>query len=285
MNIRNLFLLIYAACVAYVGYEAYTYTGLYRWFAEWEIAQFGGYSLKLTLFAALLVLCLPLIVVARLFGVSRGPQPKAAAKPTSPAGVFLVGLVALAAGGGLGWYAYGVASAPASVERFDLSKTSAPKSTHVTISGIVHPEYIVTLEHKDSLFDNRPAQVQNIDRYIPLTAPTWRKGEPLIYFMRTNIDAVVMPGGGVKMLTGGAAPFAMTTEPGVLVAGDMPGPVAEVYRKRGVALGPELMILDFSPAGGQQTLFIAAAVACILGACCVLAAAMQAMVKPRRARA
>jgi hypothetical protein len=285
MSARNVFLLIYAACVAYIGYEAYTYSGLYRWFAEWEIAHLGSYSLKLTFFAALLVPCIPLIVVARLFGVSRGQQPRAVSKPASPAGVFLVGLVALAAGAGLLWYANGAASAPATTERFDLSKDPAPKSSHVTISGIVHPEYIVTLEHKDSLFDSRPAQVQNIDRYIPLTAPTWRKGDPLVYFMRTNIDAVVMPAGGVKMLSPSTPPFAMTTEPGVLVAGDMPGPVAEVYRKKGVALGPELMILDFSPAGGQQTLFIVAAVACIFGACCLLAAAMQALFKPRRARA
>jgi hypothetical protein len=38
-----------AGCFAYVGYEWYSYTGLYRLAAEWQMSRFGSYSLKMTL--------------------------------------------------------------------------------------------------------------------------------------------------------------------------------------------------------------------------------------------
>ena len=54
-----------AGCSAYVGYEWYCYTGLYRLAAEWQMRTFGSYSMKLTLLLPLLVVLIPGLVVAR----------------------------------------------------------------------------------------------------------------------------------------------------------------------------------------------------------------------------
>ncbi len=55
-----------------------TYSGPYRWFAEWQMQNFGSYELKITLFGPLIILLIPV-------GFLAGWGPLAAPRSTAPA--------------------------------------------------------------------------------------------------------------------------------------------------------------------------------------------------------
>jgi hypothetical protein len=259
-----------AGCFAYVGYEWYSYTGLYRFAAEWQMSMFGSYSMKMTLLVPLLVLLIPGLMVARMLGVEVDAR-RSAAVNASPRVVLALGLVLIAVAAGAGWYGYGKASAEVTFEAFDLSNSQAPQSTHVVMTGFAHTEYQVE-------FETKSGGSTSLDRYIPITAASWRRGDPLVYFMKTNATAYMPPEGGKFFeFSQRTPPFPITTEPGVLIKNDLPGPVVEVYRKHNVAVGPLPLVLDLDTGADTRPYFITAGVGGLAGFSCLLAAAMMAL--------
>ena len=126
--LKWVFWLYVAAVCAYVCYEWYTYTGLYRLAAEWQLEQFGSYRVKLTLIVPLLVLLIPGAVLAKRFGVQ--DQMRSADSGAGSSGMFaLLGVVALAVAAGAGWYGYWKSTEKVEIESVDLSKSDTPRST------------------------------------------------------------------------------------------------------------------------------------------------------------
>src|SRR6266850_4821828 len=162
-----------AAVCAYIFYEWYAYSGLFRLAAEWQLEQYGSYGLKLTLLFPLLVLGSPAAVLVTLTGMQDQMRMDDAGT-RSPAIFVLLGVVALAVSAGAGWYGYVRSMETFNVESVDLSKGDTPRSTHVTITGIARTEYIIEFGKKTS---------GTLDRYIRLTPASWRPGQPLVYFM------------------------------------------------------------------------------------------------------
>jgi hypothetical protein len=259
-----------AGCFAYVGYEWYSYTGLYRLAAEWQMRTFGSYSLKLTLLVPVIVLVVPGLVLARMLGVEVDAR-RAAAVNASPRVVLVLGLVLIAVAVGAGWYGYGKASANVAFEAFNLSNSQAPQSSHVVMTGFAHTEYQVEFQTKSGGSTSR-------DRYIPITAANWRRGDALVYFMKTNATVYMPPEGGKFFEFSQRTPaFPITTEPGVLIENDLPGPVVEVYRQHNVALAPLPVVLDLDTGADARPYFITAGVGGLGGLSCLLAAAMMAL--------
>jgi hypothetical protein len=268
-----IWLYIAAAC-AYIFYEWYAYAGLYRLAAEWQLEQFGSYGLKRTLIFPLMVLLTPAAVLVTLTGMQdqlRG----ATAGAGSPAIFVLLGVVALAVAAGAGWYGYVKSMETFDVESLDLSKGDTPRSTHVTITGIARTEYIVEFGAKSS-------GTTTLDRYTPLTPPTWRPGQPLVYFMKTNATADMPPGGGGMVMHSPRTPaFQITTQPGVLVRDGLPGPVGERYRKNNIAVASPPIVLDLSSDADVRPFFVTAAASGALSFF-MLVAAGAAAVRQRR---
>jgi len=105
-----------------------------------------------------------------------------------------------------------------------------------------------------------------LNRYVPLTPATWRQGQPLVYFMKTNTTAYMPPGGGrVFLLSQRTPPFQMTTEPGVLMPDGLPGRSGERYRKNNIALASPTIMLNLSSGADVQPFFVTAGVSGILG--------------------
>jgi hypothetical protein len=270
-----IWLYIAAAC-AYVLYEWYAYTGLYRLAAEWQLEHYGSYGLKLTLLFPLLVLGSPAAVLVSLTGM-QDQMRLADAGPTSPAIFVLLGVVALAVAAGAGWYGYVKSMETVDVESLDLSKGDAPRSTHVTITGIARTEY--TIE-----FGKKGDSTTLLDRYIPLTPANWRPGQPIVYFMKTNITAYMPPGGGgVVMLSPRTPAFQITTQPGVLVRDGLPGPVSESYRKNNIAVASPPILLDLSPGADLKPFFITAGMSGLLGFVMLVSAGAAALRLRRQA--
>jgi hypothetical protein len=263
-----------AAACAYIFYEWYAYTGLYRLAAEWQLEQFGSYGLKRTLIFPIMVLLTPAAVLVTLTGMQdqlRG----ATAGAGSPAIFVLLGVVALAVAAGAGWYGYVKSMETVDVESLDLSKGGTPRSTHVTITGIARTEYIIE-------FGTKTSGTTILDRYIPLTPANWRPGQPLVYFMKTNTTAYMPPGGGSMVMLSPRTPaFQITTQPGVLVRDGLPGAVGEGYRKNNVAVASPPIVLDLSPGADLQQFFVTAGVSGVLSFF-MLVAAGAAAVRQRR---
>lgn len=256
-------------CFAYVCYEWYSYTGLYRLAAEWQLSTFGSYSMKMTLLLPLLVLLIPGVVAARMLGVEVDAR-RSVAVNASPRVVLVVGLVLVAVAVGAGWYGYGKASADVAFEAFNLSNSQAPQSTHVVMTGFAHTEYQVE-------FATKSGGSTSLDRYIPITAANWGRGDPLVYFMKTNATAYMPPEGGKFFeFSQRTPPFPITTQPGVLIKNELPGPVVEVYRKHNVTLAPLPLVLDLDTGADARPYFITAGVGGLGGFSCLLAAAMMA---------
>jgi len=159
------------AAGAYLAYGWYSYIGLYRVAAEWQLEHFGSYSGKLTIIVPLLVLLIPGAVLAKLFGV-QDQLRSVGSGAGSPGTLALVGVAALAVAAGR--YAYSKSTAKVDIESIDLSKGDTPRSAHVVITGIARTDYILEFERKI-------AGTTTLDRYIPLTAAAWRRGEPLVF--------------------------------------------------------------------------------------------------------
>src|SRR5437899_5649699 len=129
-----IWLYVAAAC-AYVFYEWYAYSGLYRLAAEWQLEHYGSYGLKLTLIVPLIVVLMPAAVLVSLTGMQ--DQLRGAGSGVGSSATFaLLGVVALAVAAGAGWYGYARSMETFDGESLDLSKGDTPRSTHVTITGI-----------------------------------------------------------------------------------------------------------------------------------------------------
>jgi hypothetical protein len=267
----------YAAAVAYVGYSWYTYSGLFRLAVEWQLANFESYSLKATLAVLAVALILPVAIVARFAG---GPDlPTETTRATealkSPALTALLGLVLLAAGGGAGWLGYQKSQETITYESVDLSAGQTPSSNHVVMTGIAHTEYLLQLETK------RRGRT-TIDSYFPLASSAWRRGEPFVYFVKTNATAYLPQGGGQPvMLFGRTPPFQMTTGNALLVSNGLPGPVGEAFRKT-ISVANPAIVLDMNPNADFEMYWIGAIIGGLLGFGMLLAAAVLAS---RRRRA
>jgi hypothetical protein len=264
-----IWLYIAAAC-AHIFYEWYAYTGLYRLAAEWQLEQYGSYRVKLTLLFPLMVLLIPAAVLVTLTGMQ--DQMRNAGSGAGSSAIFaLLGVVALAVAAGAGWYGYVRSTETVDVESLDLSKGDTPRSTHVTITGIARTEYIIE-------FGTKTSGTTMLDRYVPLTPASWRPGQPLVYFMKTNITAYMPPGGGSMLMLSPRTPaFQMTTQPGVLVRDGLPGPVGEGYRKNNIAVASPPIVLNLSSGADVQPFFITAGVSGLLGFVMLVSAGAAAL--------
>jgi hypothetical protein len=153
----NLYWAYLALCLGYACYADWSYTGLYRLVAEWQLDTFGEYGDQLSQLVVLLVLMIPGAGAAKFAGVDpiRGGRELQATladawAAVSPGRLAIAGLVFLAAGAGTGWYGFGVATADVTFTPFDLSTAERPPPRHVVMSGVAHTEYQVDFKSSDA---------------------------------------------------------------------------------------------------------------------------------------
>lgn len=260
--------------VGYVAYGWYAYAGIYRVFAEWQISVFGSYRVLLTALLPILVLLLPSLGIAVwLQRTSGSPQATAPADPRRTLRVVATaGVGALIVAAGAGALGYSEASRAPTVATLDLRQTTAlPAADHFIVTGMARPDLMVGLET-----ETRGAK-RNYS-YVPLTAPDWRRGQPLTYFLKTNQNAYVPPGGGQAFrLAPNQPPFLMTTQPAAIEAHALPGPVREAYRTHNVPLTRKLHIFSQSTSEELHLYWAIAGVGALVGVICLLAAGLVAL--------
>ena len=233
--------------------------------------------MKLSLVVPLLILLVPGVVLAKLLGVP--DRLRGAGSAAGSPGIFaLLGVAALAVAVGAGWYGYVKSTEKVEVESIDLSNGDTPRSVHAAITGVARTEYILE-------FETKTAGTARLNRYIPLTPATWRRGEPLVYFLKTNATVYLPPGGGRMFeFSQRTPPFQMITQPGVLIRDGLPGPVGERYRKSNIAVASPPTVLDLAPGADVVPFFVTAGVSGLLGFCMLVAAGAMAMRQRRLAQ-
>lgn len=266
----------FAAAAAYIGYSWYAYSGLYRLIVEWQLETFGSFSLKMTLVGMMLVLIVPIAVVGRLLG---GPnllkRPNLVQAQTSPRLMALLGLLLLVASAGVGWFAYQKSQETITYEPVDLTAGRLPSTQHVVLTGIARTEYLMQYETKRG-------GSSTTDTYFPLTSSNWRRGEPLVYFLKTNATVYIPEGGGRTFAFARTTPpFKMTTQQALLVRNGLPGPIGEAYRNNNIAIADSPILLDVSPGADYETYAIAS-IACALGGVFTLFASAMTAIRRRR---
>lgn len=273
----------FVAAALYVGYAWYTYTGLYRLAAELQMQMFGAYSLKMTFLAPFVVLMIPGAVIARVFGLRRKPvrgagaaaSSSSAASSSPPTGMALIGVLLLVVATGAGWLGYQKSVETQRIESVDLSQNGKPASTHVVMTGVARTEYILK-------FETTGGGTTTIDNYVPLTPAGWRRGDPLVYFLKTDATVYFPPQGGrYSEYAQATPPFQMTTQPAVLVRNALPGPIADIYRKHDIALADTPIVLDLNPGAEAAPYLVTMGLAGLVGLCCMMAAAMTAVRRRR----
>jgi hypothetical protein len=211
-----------------------------------------------------------------LGGPNRKKKPDLALAQSSPGLMALLGLFLLVAGAGVGWFAYQKSQETITYEPVDLTAGQLPSTQHVVLTGIARTEYLMQYETKSS-------GTSTVHTYFPLTSSTWRRGEPLVYFLKTNATAYMPEGGGrVVAFSRTTPPFKMTTQQALLVRNGLPGPIGEAYRKNSIAIADSPIELDVSPGADFETYAIAAVV-CALGGFFTLFASAMMAVRRRRA--
>jgi hypothetical protein len=240
----------------YTFYAWITYTGLYRWLAEWHMEGTGRYSPTETLFDLLGLLIGPPVAVILLLNklgvlpdepAAQRTTVPAAKAPVSPAAAvparcartlertvigILVALAAIAVGSGSIWYEQ--SQEPTSYESVNLDDRRAPRSSNVELTGTVRADLIIEFEEEHEKYT-----------YVPLTSADWRKGQPITYFVMLHYAAEpeTLP--------------ATMTQKGLLNRNDLPGAVAAAFEKHGYVLASPTLVLDVGASSSDQYIYIA----------------------------
>jgi hypothetical protein len=266
-----------------------SFSGPYRWFAEWQMQQFGSYELKLTLFGPLIVLLIPvgfLVGWGPLAG-SRGttPEVRVANARRNARTIALLGLAALAigaAGGGLGYLKLQTPLTHADLV-LNAGTEVSPAADLVTVTAIARPDLIVS-------YEETIAGVTNQWSFVPLVAPAWRHGDPIRYLLKTNQTGWSPPAGTggssmPHMLVSGNPPFRMITEPSVLAQHGLPGAVQVEYEKAHIPLDPTVAVVEQSEAEVFTPYWITAGIGGLIGFCLLVGGLIGAVNAGKAARA
>jgi hypothetical protein len=247
--------------VLYALYGVYSYTGIYKWLAEWQLAQFKSYNTRLTLAGAIFLPALPAWLIATIFRIpyrtgwiGGKSGDKSSGSPSHLTWMAVFGLIAIAVASGSALLGYYKSQHVSATENLDLSLQNTAQSDHVRLTGIAHTDMVLELK----------SSAGPLKTYVPLTPPNWRRTDPLVYFLLTNVDAYIGPDGKVTLLDPKTPPFRMT-QTGVLVPDDLPGPIAEAYRKNGLILASPPLVLELETGADLARYWVVAGVGGFFG--------------------
>src|SRR5580704_1937479 len=133
---------------AFALYQIYSYTGIYKWLAEWQLAQFHSYNVRFTLVGTILLPAIPVCLAAEIFGI---PYRTGWRASTAPGGrptshvlwTAVMGVFALAVAAGAFALGYQKSQEVVVTETVDLALAKPPpQSDHVRMTAIAHTDMI-----------------------------------------------------------------------------------------------------------------------------------------------
>ncbi len=249
-------LLWIAVVGGYMIWGVFTYAGLYRWLAEWQIGQWGGFYRKWT--AALPALLLSLPAIAYLARHSRLREAAEASDPAAQARTIgrrarwtmLLGVVLLLAGGG----AFAISQTlpdgserPEPVDAARLASGEVP-DTKVRIRGADDPSARTRVI--------RPGPDERITFYAGFRLEDEAKDAPLRLFIERGTP-------GPESLT--TLQAFLPEQTGYLVENGMPEEALEELRARNIPVASPHWLLQTGDLARREPYYIAAALGGFIG--------------------
>ncbi|MBC2776378.1 hypothetical protein [Parasphingopyxis marina] len=275
--------------VLWVGWEAYSYSGLYRWLAEWQIERWGEYQQFWTALGPLVLLTMfPLSWIGRqerarkaqvdaatIAETGAPPDPLDQLVRTRRFGLLFSGLAALVAVGAYGWSQTlpDASDPPAEIDLATLGDGDVPAGP-VLLTAAIDTENSVTQQSSYSRVGSSD-EISYATLYVPLIAEgAAKEGEraPVRVFLDRSVSNPTMPQGGARQV------FMGNQFRGTLVENGLPGPVRAEFENAGIAIASPHYLLTSDSAGGRKPFYITAAIAGLL------AFAMLAMVPAMQLR-
>jgi hypothetical protein len=238
-----------------------SYSGPFRWAAEWQMDHLGQYEVKPTLVLILIVLLLP----CGFLGRRSRPAGTAPVTPATDAASsarnarILVAIGAVACAICIVALALGFRRMETPLTRADLvlntGEEAVPPVDLVSVTGIARTDMIVTF--RESMGRTSPSREW---KFVPLVPAGWQRNQPIRFILKTNQTAWFAPRGGIHALERNAPVFRITTEPAVLSAYELPGAVRARYERSNIPLASTVEVIEQSPEKIEEPYWITAAV-------------------------
>ena len=245
-----------AVVIGYVAWGAVNDSGLYRWLAEWQIAQWGGYYRKWTAVLPGVLLASPALAYigyrTRLRQAAEASSPAAQARTIGRTGrtFMLVGLLGILIGGGAFAISRTLPDGSERAEPFDavrLGSGPAP-SPRVRIRGMDDPAARTQVVRRG--VDDR------VTFYAGFRLEGEAKDAPLRLFVERSTP-------GQEALT--TLQAFLPEQTGYLVENGVPAEALDALRARGIRVASPLWLLQTASLARREPYYIAAAVGGFVG--------------------
>ncbi|HEY7371802.1 MAG TPA: hypothetical protein VIF57_06455 [Polyangia bacterium] len=187
--------LLVSPMMGLAGYWCFTYSGLYRVLAEWQLHRFGNYYPQYTAAMVVLACLIPDAVAIHVIGRRRAAESRPADAAARVARDLqrtarntrwiqghwwrLLGAIVTLGLAGVGAFFTGIglfAGDRVSVDAGAIERGGRPGGRWAEITGRLVVEDAVSVSERDSV----------IDVYFPLASPEWRPGLPVRLYLKTN---------------------------------------------------------------------------------------------------
>jgi hypothetical protein len=263
---------LWVALVAgYWAWAAISFSGLYRWLAEWQVAQWGGYYERATATLPALLMAAPAFVYLRRRAENAQAEAAAQLGPEvaegrrlrrSVRGTAAFGLVAILVGAGAYLLSLSVPDGSGPAVPFDVATLgSGPvPQERVTIRGEVDPEASV------AVVETRGVSSRNAVYAGFRPEGESAKDAPVRLFIERST------GSSEPTIAQGFLP----DQTGFLVENGLPDPALREFEAQGIRLASPHYVLRTSAGARRDTYYVVAAVAGFLGFVCLLVAGLMA---------
>ncbi len=275
----------------YGFYEGWNYTGLYQLIAETQLDLLGSYSIKLTIvleMGALVAIWWSILkVLSLLFGLEPGKAEKFISKGIDSNDnrknpqklrrqakrTIFVGLFLLLA----------VSSVALLADRYwqdppltvvVLGKDAEPKSTYIEIEAVAQPRYVLSYYDK-SMSGTRTHYV------LPLTAPDWKDGDPLQYFVNMEFTSLQDVNGKFHNFDNETKPFRIKQK-FYVDKGGVEGMIREEYKRNDIPIKEPYYGLNSTRFFAPRDVKLAWSLAAFFITICTLGAALGSIMGARR---
>ncbi len=261
--------------IGYMAWGAFTYSGLYRWLAELQVEQWGGYYQKWTAALPGIALCLPALVY--IGHRSRQRRAREAVSPATQARtirrtawvMLFAGLAGIAIGGGAFALSQGVPDGSERAEPFDaarLGRGPVP-ATKVRIRGADDPGATTRVSQRGGGGDR-------VTFYAGFRLEGDGKDAPFRLFIERNTP-------GPEALT--TLQAFLPEQTGYLVENGLPALALDDLRARGVRVANPHYLLQTGDLARREPYYVVAAVAGALGLISLLVGLIGFLQARRRA--
>jgi hypothetical protein len=240
-----------AVVIGYVAWGAVEYEGLYRWLAEWQIAQWGGYYRKWTAVLPGVILAAPALSYigyrARLRQAAEANSPAAQARTVGRTGrVFmLVGLLGILTGAGAFAVSRTLPDGNERAEPYDAARLGSGPAPNikVRIRGLDDPAARTQVVRRG--VDDR------VTFYAGFRLEGEAKDAPLRLFIERNAP-------GPEALT--TLQAFLPEQTGYLVENGVPAEALDALRARGIRVANPHWLLQTGSLARREPYYIVAAV-------------------------